>query len=211
MTPAARLAAAIDLLIAVESTPRRPADATANDFFRTRRYIGGGDRRAIAELAWSVVRQRIRLDWWLHRVKCNVTARMLVAAELLLGKGLDVAAVLASFPGGQYAADPLDPIEERLLRQLDGTRYGPGLIHPAMPEAVKLDLPDWVLEGFRGRFGDRLAEEAAAMEGRRRSTCAPTCCGRRGRAPRRRSPPRASRPGRPHSPPGGCGCPPAGR
>ncbi|MDB5373838.1 MAG: hypothetical protein JWP04_2480, partial [Belnapia sp.] len=27
MTPAARLSAAIDLLIAVESTPRRPADA----------------------------------------------------------------------------------------------------------------------------------------------------------------------------------------
>ena len=164
MTPAARLSAAIDLLIAVESTPRRPADATANDFFRTRRYIGGGDRRAVAELAWSVVRQRIRLDWWLHRVKCNVTARMLVAAELLLGRGLDVAAVMASFPGGQYAAKPLDPIEERLLRQLDGTRYGPGLIHPAMPEAVKLDLPDWVLPGFRFRFGERLAEEAAAME-----------------------------------------------
>ena len=34
-----------------------------------------------------------------------------------------------------------------------------------MPEGVRLDLPDWVLEGFRARFGDRLAEEAAAMEG----------------------------------------------
>lgn len=164
MTPAARLSAAIDLLIALESQPRRPADATANDFFRARRYIGGGDRRAVGEIAWGVVRQRLRLDWWLHRVKCRATARMLVAADLLLARGLEVDAVLAAFPGGQYAADPLSVLEERLLRQLDGTRYGPGLIHPAMPEGVRLDLPDWVLPGFRARFGEDLAREAAAME-----------------------------------------------
>jgi 16S rRNA (cytosine967-C5)-methyltransferase len=29
---------------------------------------------------------------------------------------------------------------------------------------VRLDLPDWALPGFRARFGERLAEEAAAME-----------------------------------------------
>ncbi len=166
MTPAARLAAAIDLLIALESQPRRPADATANDFFRARRYIGGGDRRAVNELAWSVVRQRLRLDWWLERIKCRTTARMLVAADLLLEGDLDVPAVLASFPGGQYAAEPLSVLEERLLRQLDASREGAeGLVHPAMPEAIRLDLPDWVLPGFRARFGDRLPEEAAAMEG----------------------------------------------
>ncbi|MBL6458787.1 RsmB/NOP family class I SAM-dependent RNA methyltransferase [Belnapia sp. T6] len=164
MTPAARLAAAIDLLIALESQPRRPADATANDFFRARRYIGGGDRRAINELAWGVVRQRLRLDWWLERIRCRTTARMLVAAYLLLGQGVDVPGVLAAFPGGQYAAEPLSVLEERLLRQLDAARSGPGLLHPEMPEPVRLDLPDWVMPGFRTRFGDRLAEEAAAME-----------------------------------------------
>ncbi|SDC79553.1 RsmB/NOP family class I SAM-dependent RNA methyltransferase [Belnapia rosea] len=165
MTPAARLAAAIDLLIALESQPRRPADATANDFFRARRYIGGGDRRAINDLAWSVVRQRLRLDWWLARIKCRTTARMLVAAELLLDQSMDVEMVLAAFPGGQYAAEPLSVLEERLLRQLDASRAGiEGLVHPDMPEGIRLDLPDWVLPGFRARFGDRLAEEAAAME-----------------------------------------------
>ena len=40
MTPAARLAATIDLLDAVDAAPRRPADAVANDFFRARRFIG---------------------------------------------------------------------------------------------------------------------------------------------------------------------------
>jgi len=168
VTPAARLAAAIELLEALEAQPRRPADAIANDFFRARRYIGGGDRRAISDRAWGVVRQRLRLDWWLAWAKCRPTGRMLAAAELLLVEGQDVDAVLRAFPGGQYAAEPLNVLEERLLRTLAHHRATAagvvGLIHPEMPEGVALNLPDWVLPGFRARFGDRLAAEAAAME-----------------------------------------------
>ncbi|MCO6419024.1 RsmB/NOP family class I SAM-dependent RNA methyltransferase [Siccirubricoccus sp. KC 17139] len=164
MTPAARLAAAIDLLAALEVEPRRPADAIANDFFRARRYIGGGDRRAISERAWGVVRQRLRLDWWLARIGARPTPRFLVAAHLLLVEGLELPAVLAAFPGGQYAAPPLNAPEEKLLRTLAAASPG-GLLHPEMPEGVRLDLPDWALPGFTARFGPRLAEEAAAMEG----------------------------------------------
>jgi 16S rRNA (cytosine967-C5)-methyltransferase len=176
MTPAARLAATIDLLAALEAESfsgalparRRPADAIANDFFRARRYIGGGDRRAVSDRAWGVVRQRLRLDWWLAQIRCRPTPRMQVAAHLLLAEGLDPAAVLRAFPGGQYAPEPLTVPEERLLRALDAFRAqapgADGLLHPAMPEGVRLDLPDWVLPGFRARFGERLAEEAAAME-----------------------------------------------
>ena len=58
MTPAARLAAAIDLLTEVDDAPRRPADAVANDFFRGRRYIGSGDRRAVSDRVWRVLRAR---------------------------------------------------------------------------------------------------------------------------------------------------------
>ena len=165
MTPAARLAAAIELLEALEAQPRRPADAIANDFFRARRYIGGGDRRAINERAWGVVRQRLRLDWWLARIRARPTARMLIAGRLLFETGATVESVRAAFPGGQYAAPPLTVPEEKLLRTLDAARAGAtGLLHPEMPEGVRLDLPEWVLPGFRDRFGDRLAEEAAAME-----------------------------------------------
>ena len=60
MTPAARIAGAIDLLAAIEAAPRKPADAVANDFFRNRRYIGSGDRRAVSEQAWTVIRARRR-------------------------------------------------------------------------------------------------------------------------------------------------------
>lgn len=165
MTPAARLAAAIELIGALEDGGRRPADAIANEFFRARRYIGGGDRRAIAERAWGVVRQRLRLGWWLDRIAARPTPRFLIAADLLLRDGLDVAGVLGAFPGGQYAAEPLNILEQRLLRALEAARGGHGLLHPEMPEPVRLDLPGWVIPGFTARFGPALAAEAAAMEG----------------------------------------------
>jgi 16S rRNA (cytosine967-C5)-methyltransferase len=165
VTPAARLAAAIDLLGEVEEAGRRhPADALANDFFRARRYIGGGDRRAISDRVWGVLRRRLRLGWWLDQVGARPTARMLVAADLLLAEALDLPAVLRAFPGGQYAPEPLTAPEERLLRAVATRRGGGrGLEHRNMSEPVRLELPDWALPGFRARFGPRLAEEAAAM------------------------------------------------
>ena len=52
MTPAGRLAAAIDLLAEIEADPR-PADAVANAFFRNRRFIGAGDQREVSGLVWG--------------------------------------------------------------------------------------------------------------------------------------------------------------
>ena len=54
MTPPARL----------EAAPARPADAIANEFFRERRFIGSGDRRAVSDRVWRVLRSRRRLTWW---------------------------------------------------------------------------------------------------------------------------------------------------
>ncbi|GAA0593519.1 RsmB/NOP family class I SAM-dependent RNA methyltransferase [Craurococcus roseus] len=166
MTPAARLAAAIDLLGAIEQAGRKPADAVANDFFRARRYIGGGDRRAVSDRVWGVLRRRLRLGWWLELVGAQPTPRLLVAADLLLAEGLDPAAVARqAFSGGQYAAAALDLSEERALRAIAARRRSGGALeHPGMPEAVRLELPDWALPGFRARFGPRLAAEAAAMQ-----------------------------------------------
>ncbi len=166
MTPAARLAAAIDLLDTLEAAGRRPADAVAHDFFRNRRYIGGGDRREISERVWAVVRQRLRLDWWLARIRARPSARFLAAAQLLLAEGMSPAQIGACFPGGQYAAEPLSIPEQKLLAQLEYVRgQATGLVHPDMPEPERLNLPEWVLPSLTQRFGERLAVEAAALDG----------------------------------------------
>ena len=53
MQPAARLAAAIDVLSALSKTPE-PADKVLREFFRARRYAGSKDRAAIASLVFDV-------------------------------------------------------------------------------------------------------------------------------------------------------------
>ncbi len=160
MTPAARIAATMDLVAAVDATPRRPADATANEFFRARRYIGGGDRRAVAERAWGVLRQRLRLEWHLQRVGLPARARQLVLAYLLVAEGWALPALGGAFSGERFAPAPLDAGEQLAARKLAGQ----GLVSSDMPEAVRLNLPDWALEPFRARFGDDLAAEAEAMD-----------------------------------------------
>ena len=158
MTPAARLAASIELLVAIEAAPRKPADAVANDFFRQRRYIGSGDRRAVSDRAWGVMRARRRLGWWLDRAGLRPGPRLLVAASLLT-EGWTLDGVAQSFSGGQYGPTPLAAAEREALRGVAGHT----LDHPHMPEAVRLELPDWVLPHLQARFGAALGPEMASM------------------------------------------------
>jgi 16S rRNA (cytosine967-C5)-methyltransferase len=59
VTPAARVQAAIEILdtvIAGAVSEGAPADRIISDYFRTRRYAGSKDRRAVRELVYNVIR-----------------------------------------------------------------------------------------------------------------------------------------------------------
>lgn len=59
MTPAARVQAAIELLDAIVEAARQngaPADRLISNYFKTRRYAGSKDRRAVRELVYSAIR-----------------------------------------------------------------------------------------------------------------------------------------------------------
>jgi 16S rRNA (cytosine967-C5)-methyltransferase len=158
LTPAARLSGAIELLAAIEAAPRKPADAVANNYFRNRRFIGSGDRRAVSDRAWQVLRTHARLAWWLARAGAPPTARLLVAASLLL-EGWTADGVAQSYSGGQFAPDRLDREETAALRGLDGHT----LDHPDMSEAVRLEVPEWLLPSLRARFGAATVAELTAL------------------------------------------------
>ena len=158
MTPSARVAAAIELLAAIDDAPERPADAVANEWFRARRFIGAGDRRVIAERVWQAVRARRRLEWWLRGTP--PTPRLMVAASLLL-EGGGLARVAGAFSGDRFAAAPLTTEETSALAGLEGH----ALDDPAMPEAVRLEVPDWILRRLKTRFGPALDAELSAMLG----------------------------------------------
>jgi 16S rRNA (cytosine967-C5)-methyltransferase len=160
VTPSARLAAAIALLEEIEAAPRRPADAVANDFFRSRRYIGGGDRRAVSERAWSVLRARRRLGWWLDYAQLPQTPRLLVAASMLL-EGMTVEQLARAFSGGQYAPPALARPEAEMLAVLAGRT----LDFKAQPPPVRLEIPDWIVSRLAARFGNALETEMRATLG----------------------------------------------
>ncbi|WP_424812934.1 RsmB/NOP family class I SAM-dependent RNA methyltransferase [Roseococcus sp. YIM B11640] len=160
MTPEGRLSAAIDLLYDVFDQARRPADAIAADFFRNRRYIGGGDRRAVSDLAWSVLRQRLRLEWWVSQTGARITPRLLALAWLVLGEKRKPGEAAKLFDGGRYSAGPLDAGEFEVANRLSGKP----LTGKEMPDSARLNLPEWALPGLAARFGETLGEEAAAME-----------------------------------------------
>ncbi|HZU50598.1 MAG TPA: RsmB/NOP family class I SAM-dependent RNA methyltransferase, partial [Sphingomicrobium sp.] len=60
MTPAARLQAAIEVLDDIIASARdsgAPADAIVTRYFKTRRYAGSKDRRAVRELVFAAIRR----------------------------------------------------------------------------------------------------------------------------------------------------------
>ena len=71
MTPAARLQMAIDILDGLAATSQ-PADRFLKAWFRTRRFAGSGDRRAIADRVFWVQRHRARFA---HRMASDCSAR----------------------------------------------------------------------------------------------------------------------------------------
>lgn len=161
MTPGARAAATIELLDEIVSRSDRPADLVANAFFRARRFIGGGDRRAVSDRVWSILRHYGQLSWWLdHARHPDRAARAYVAADLMLVEGVALHDLQALFDGGRYRPAPLDEAEIRALRQMEGH----SLSHPGQPDWVRLNVQEWVAPHLREAYGEAWGREIAALE-----------------------------------------------
>ena len=161
MTPGARVAATIELLDEIVGRSSRPADLVANAFFRARRYIGGGDRRAVSERVWGILRRWGQLSWWLDRTRHPArSGRAIVEADLMLIEGLKLAEVDAMFDGGRYRPAPLDDAERRALRQMEGH----SLPHPEQPDWVRLNVQEWVAPHLKEAYGEAWGREIAALE-----------------------------------------------
>jgi 16S rRNA (cytosine967-C5)-methyltransferase len=161
VTPGARIAAAIDILCAIDEGGR-PADDIAADYFRRRRYIGAKDRVQVSTHVYGVLRHRAAFDWWIARGskgEIEVAARSRMIAALLLVDGWTPDDLAANFDGDRFRPAPLAPAEQRLARGLAGRT----LTHPAMPRAVANHLPDWLLPYLDAVYGRRLEDEMAAL------------------------------------------------
>jgi 16S rRNA (cytosine967-C5)-methyltransferase len=158
LTPGAQVAAAIEILTAID-TGDRPADDVAADYFRRRRYIGAKDRARISGHVYAVLRHRAALDWWIGRYEVESEARSRVMASLVLIEGWRPEAIAACCDGDRFRPAPLRRDEERLVRDLASHT----LRHPEMPRAVANDMPEWLLPYLERVFGGGLEREMAAL------------------------------------------------
>ena len=147
MTPAARLAAAIEVLDVIR-TSSAPADEVLRAWGRARRYAGSADRRAVAGRVYAVLRARVRLSWAMG----GDDGRDLVLGALR-EEGFDIAAVEALFNGQSYAPGPLSADERaRLLAPCEPP-----------PDWVSAGLPAFVTPLLQARFGADWVHEARAL------------------------------------------------
>ena len=171
VTPGARLQAAVEILESLDAPPSGggvPADRFLAGYFRSRRYMGSGDRAAVRAHVYGALRGRACLDWWLARHDMPASARnRVIAAQLLENPSpeientpaMDADALAALFNGQGYGPAPLNEAERKLAEALTGCV----LRHDDQPPLVAANCPSWIEPFLVRAFGDGLAEEMAAL------------------------------------------------
>ena len=152
MTPAARLASAIEIFAAIESE-RRPATDALKAWGLTHRFAGSGDRAAIAGLVYDALRRRASSAY----IMGADTPRAIVLGMLQRERGMDVDAVARLADGSQYAPEALTADERTRLTEADIS---------GAPPYVAGDYPEWLEPHFSRAFGAARAEEGAALASR---------------------------------------------
>ena len=161
MTPSARCQAAIELLDEIEAS-KAPADMIFNRYFRARRYAGGGDRRAVRALVYTVLRKRGQIDWWCEHLKLARVSRTRTLVCLASNKSPwpDVAAASA-FQEDRFGPAPLSRDEDAVLRQIAER----GFDQDAQAACVRGNVPDWLEREFCPEININFDFEINAMDG----------------------------------------------
>jgi 16S rRNA (cytosine967-C5)-methyltransferase len=149
MTPAAHVAAAIEILADL-AMRRRPAADAVRDWGLSHRFAGSRDRAAISNLIYDTLRKRASAAF----LMAEETPRALMIGALREARSLAPEAIGALFCGEGHAPAPLTLQEyARLASQaLDEA-----------PDHIRGDYPEWLAEKFAAAFGEDAAAEGAAL------------------------------------------------
>ena len=151
MTPSARIQATIEILGELAQTAR-PADRFLRDWFRARRYAGSGDRAAIAERVFFILRHRASLAF---RMRSDTPRALAIGA---LGRdGLGLEAITQIFSGEAYAPAPLTEAERSAFLNIPRVK---------VPTHVSGDFPAFLEPELARAFGANLLSEMSALNGR---------------------------------------------
>ena len=161
MTPAARIAAVIDILdsLFADSAVTSSAAQALRSSMQRRRYAGSGDRNAISDLFWQIQRGLSRLCWHLETCNAEITGRHLVLAALvLMERQHDALAGLFSAEIA-HAPSPLSEAEITMVAKLADRHFA----DPAMPPHIALEWPEWLMADTTATLGDDVAANLSAL------------------------------------------------
>ena len=149
MTPAARIAAAIEVLTDIEAR-RRPAADAMKDWGLSHRFAGSGDRAAISSLVYDALRKKSSSAW----IMGDSSPRAEILGALRQTRGLDVDGISALFSGEGHAPMKLAEAERARLASADLS---------GAPPHVLGDFPEWLTLEFEASFAADAADEGRAL------------------------------------------------
>jgi 16S rRNA (cytosine967-C5)-methyltransferase len=149
MTPAARAAAAIEVLTDIDAC-RRPAADAMKDWGLAHRFAGSGDRAAISSLVYDALRRKSSSAW----IMGEPTPRAEILGALRQTRDLDADAIAALFSGEGHASAKLTEAEYARLKAADLS---------GAPSHVVGDFPEWLAPQLEVSFGAAAAEEGRAL------------------------------------------------
>jgi len=152
MTPAARLAAAIEVFEAIEKE-RRPAADALKSWGLAHRFAGSGDRAAIAGLVYDALRRRASSAFLMG----EDMPRAVLLGMLKRERGWSAEEIGKLADGSKYAPSPLS--EDERARLNNGSLEG-------APPHIAGDYPEWLDSHLAKTFGEARAEEGAALASR---------------------------------------------
>ena len=138
MTPAARAAAAIEVLTDIDAR-RRPAADAMKDWGLAHRFAGSGDRAAISSLVYDALRKKSSSAW----IMGEPSPRAEMLGALRQTRDLDVEAIAALFSGEGHAPEKLTEAERARLAAADLS---------GAPAHVVGDFPEWLDAATRGEL-----------------------------------------------------------
>jgi 16S rRNA (cytosine967-C5)-methyltransferase len=149
MTPGARVSAAIEVLADIEAR-KRPAAEALKDWGLAHRFAGSGDRAAIGNLVFDVLRTRASAAYAMG----EDSPRALVLRTLVTSWNQTPDQVAALADGSPHAPRALSEAE------LEGLGRA---VPPGAPAHIRGDYPEWLDPQFERAFGARAGEEGAAL------------------------------------------------
>ena len=149
MRPGARLAAAIDIVQEILER-HRPAPLVLADWGRTHRFAGSGDRAALGNLVYDVLRRKSSLAAQMG----DDSPRALILAAAGRALALSPDAVAGAADGSPHALSQLNEAElSGLTRKVAASE----------PDWVRGNYPEWLQPAFASMFGERAAKEGAGL------------------------------------------------